>query len=365
MIRVLQVLGGLNRGGAESMIMNLYRNIDRTKIQFDFVVHSENPEKEDFYSEIIALGGSIYKFPKFSLKTVFRLKKLWNEFFETNKEYRILHSHVRSYASLYIPIAKKHGIKTIIHSHSTSNGKGFSSIVKKVMQFPLRRQADFLFACSNEAGVWLFGEKACKKPNYKFIPNAIDVEQYKPNDEIRTQYRKEFGFGNEIVYGHVGRLHEAKNHDFLLNVFAELRKKNKNVKLLIVGDGELRSQIESKIKQLDIEKDVIMTGSRADVSNVLQAMDVFLFPSKWEGLPVTVVEAQASGLPCIISNKITQDVNLSELVKVLPIDNVNVWVEEAQQPIQRMNVLDKIVEAGFDVKKVAKDLEGFYFKNNT
>ena len=170
-IRILHMIGCLEIGGSQSMIMNIYRNIDRRIIQFDFVIDKD--VKSPLYKEITQLGGKIYKMPKFNGINIIEVQSSWKKFFENHSEYKILHSHVRSYASIYLPVAKRCGVTTIIHSHNTSNGVGFPSLVKKILQFPLRYQADYLFACSKEAGEWLFGKKAIKKDNFKVIYNGI------------------------------------------------------------------------------------------------------------------------------------------------------------------------------------------------
>lgn len=359
MIRVLHVLGGLERGGAETMVMNLYREIDRTKVQFDFIIHTT--KHQAYYKEIIDLGGKVYSFPAFNGKNLFLLAKHWSQFFLEHPEYKILHSHVRSYASLYLPIAKKNGLKTIIHSHSTSNGKGVVSIVKCLMQYPLRNQADFLMACSNEAGQWLYGKKCLKKANYIFQPNAIDVEKYHFSSGVSKQYREELGLENKFVIGHVGRFHEAKNHMFLLEVFSKIASISPQAMLLLVGDGELRHVIEKKISDLQLENRVIMLGSREDVPQLMQAMDVFAFPSMWEGLPVTIVEAQAAGLHCVISEQITKDVDVSNLVTRLPITDAESWVHSILHiDTKRLDVTENIKQAGFDVKDAATNLLLFY-----
>lgn len=365
MIRILQVLGGLNRGGAEAMVMNLYRAIDRTKIQFDFIIHTN--EHQDFTDEVLSLGGRIYSFPKFRVYNYFSLMRIWDEFFKDHPEYKILHSHVRSYASLYLPIAKKHGLTTIVHSHSTSNGSGIVAMVKQFLQRSLRNKADFLFSCSKEAGMWLFGDDVIEKPNYKMIPNAIDTARYQFSPDVRKRMRDELGIKeSQLVFGHVGRFHPAKNHLFLLDVFKGVVDKNPDTLLLLVGDGELREQIENKIAELGIEKSVKLLGSRSDVADLLQAMDIFVFPSKWEGLPVTVVEAQAAGLPCFISDTVTSDVNVSELVNVLPINNgTKSWVDALLQFTPcRKDVIENIKSAGFDVNESAKALTDFYIEKH-
>lgn len=360
MIRILHVLGGLERGGAETMVMNLYRNIDHEKIQFDFIIHTK--EKQAYYQEILDMGGRIYHFPAFNGKNMFYLKRKWTQFFIKHPEYKILHSHVRSYASLYIPIAKKYGLKTIIHSHSTSNGKGASAIIKKILQFPLRYQADYLMACSNEAGQWLYGKRACKSKNYIFLSNAIDIKKYRFSNKISTEYQKKMNLENKFVIGHVGRFHEAKNHGFLLDIFAEVCKKRSDAILLLIGDGDLRESIKDKVHSLKLDNNVILAGSRDDVPQLMQAMDLFVFPSLWEGLPVTVVEAQAAGLPCLISDNITTDVDLSKLVVRLPVDDIYVWVEAIlNSEIKKSDVTSEIRRAGFDVKNSVENLTKFYY----
>ena len=358
-IRVLHMITSLNIGGSQAFVMNLYRAIDREKVQFDFVI--DHPEGIELKAEVEALGGKVYVFPGFRGTNVMQIKRAWNDFFKEHPEYKILHTHSRSYASLYIPIAKKCGLVTIAHSHSTSNGKGVTAAVKRVMQYPLRYQADYLMACSGEAGRWLYGEKACKKNNYIFMPNAIDTEKYRFSAETAQAYRKKLNLEGKFVLGHVGRFHEAKNHAFLLDVFAQIAKKRSDAVLLLVGDGELHGEIEQKIKKLKIEKQVIMTGNRNDVAQLMQAMDIFVFPSAWEGLPVTVVEAQAAGLPCLISDRITTEVDLSMLVKRLPINSPELWAENIlNMKCVRCDVSSKLKQAGFDVRDTAKRLTDFY-----
>lgn len=359
-IRVLHILNAMNRGGAESMVMNLYRAVDRSIIQFDFIVHSE--KKGEFNDEIEQLGGKIYVCPKFKGHNIFQYKLWWETFFREHKEYRILHSHIRSCASLYIPVAKKHGLKTIIHSHSTSNGKGFKSLAKKILQYPLRYQADYLVACSKEAGEWLFGKAYLRRGKYMIIPNAVDVKKFSLNENVRNDYRKQLGVEGKIVFGNVGRFHESKNHMFLLDVFSEIHRRNGNTVLMLVGDGYLRSVIENRIHQLGLDNSVILTGTRSDVPNLMQAMDVFLFPSLWEGLPVTLVEAQAAGLPCLVSDRITTDADISNLIHRLSIDDVSKWADLALSPLERHDVSQAIKSSGFDISKSVNFLTEFYKK---
>ena len=359
MIRILHMIGALEMGGSQALVMNLYRHMDREQIQFDFVL--DHPDRDDYAAEVKALGGRIYTMPGFH-GNVGEVRRAWDTFFTEHPEYKVLHSHVRSYASLYLPVAKKHGVKTTIHSHSTSNGSGLSALVKLGLQYPLRHQADVLMSCTREAGIWLFGETACRSERFFLLPNAVDVEKFRYNEAIRREYRQTLGIEDKLVVGHVGRFHEAKNHDFLLESFAGLHEQKPDSVLLLVGDGELRGEIERKIAELGIQGSVILTGNRNDVAELMQALDLLAFPSKWEGLPVTVVEAQAAGLPCLISDRITGDVDLSPLVRRLPIDSAKVWAKAMAEPAARQDVRKNIAAAGFEIRESAERLGGLYKK---
>jgi len=361
MVRILHVLGGLNRGGAETMVMNIYRSIDHNKFQFDFIIHN-NTEK-DYQDEIEMLGGRIYVFPAFKGYNFIMYRNKWDRFLDEHPEYSIVHSHVRSYASIFFPIVKRHGLKNIIHSHSTSNGFGIKSLIKKILQKPLVKQADYLFACSNVSGEWLFGKRAVKKNNYFLVKNSIDVNKYRFNTGIRNKYREELCIENKVVFGHVGRLTEPKNHIYLLKVFKEILERSPDSVLVIVGDGELKNKIIDEIKKLKLQDYVYMLGTRNDIANILQCIDVFLFPSLWEGLPITVLEAQAAGLPCIISDTITDEVKLLSNIVCLPIKNsVDLWATSALNEVDKRypQGADAVIEGGFDVGETAKWLMDFY-----
>lgn len=364
MIRILQILGGLDRGGAETMLMNLYRHVDKNSIQFDFIVHTE--EKQAYYNEILEMGGRIFSCPKYCGRNHFQYKQWWKNFFAEHPEYKIIHSHVRSTASIIFQAAKEFEVKTIIHSHSTSNGSGLKSVVKKILQYPLRNQADCFFACSRSAGEWLYGKKLAKRKKIHIIPNAIDVEKYKVCHETRKTYREQLEINETTqVYIHVGRMHQAKNHGFLLKMFSEVLKKQPDSVLLLVGDGDLRNEIETRICELNLKEHVKMLGSREDVPALLQMADCFLLPSLWEGIPVTAIEAAAAGLPCILSDKITKDVNVTGNMKFLSLDApVSVWVDallHAESPDVEHNI-KAIKESGYDMKSTAGYVEDIYRK---
>ena len=364
-IRILQVFGIMNRGGAESMLMNLYRSIDRRKIQFDFIVHTN--KKGAFDEEIESLGGTIYHCPRYSVKGVFSYRKWWKSFFASHPNYHIVHSHVRSTASIIFKIAHRFGLKTISHSHSISNGSGIKSLVKKIYQISLRKQSDYCVACSNNSAEWLFGKGIANSEHFLLLKNAIDCSVYKFNEQTRNIYRKLLGINDKKVLIHVGNFREPKNHKFLIDVFSLVKNRNSDLALLLVGDGELKNNIQNLVNKKKLQDDVFFLGQRDDVYKLLQASDLFLLPSLWEGLPVSVVEAQASGLPCIISDKITDEVVISPYVSKIPIEKgAEEWIlpiEEAiQTQINRLLSISYVIDADYDIVNNANKLEKFYLQ---
>lgn len=361
-IRVLHVIGEMNRGGAETIIMNLYREIDRSKVQFDFAVHTI--EKCAFDDEITSLGGVIYRLPRFKGTNVFQYITAWHNFLNNIQEHKIVHGHIGSCAAIYLQLAKKYGLFTIAHSHSTGTVQNITDILWKFFSYPTRFIADCFFACSNLAGLKRFGKKFNnKKTNNYILPNAIKSEKYIFSLTTRNKFRKKYNLDNFLVYGHVGRFTHAKNHLFLIDLFNELQKIDSDSRLILVGDGELRETVEGKISDLGLNDKVIITGAVDNVNEYLQAFDIFLFPSIFEGLPTTVIEAQASGLPSIISDTITEEVNITPLVKFVSLkEPLNVWVEviKGVKIMDRGDMKKVITDKGYEISKVAKWLENFY-----
>ncbi|QUG40592.1 glycosyltransferase family 1 protein [Psychrobacillus sp. INOP01] len=361
-IRVLQVFAQMNRGGAETMIMNLYRNIDRSKIQFDFIVHTE--EKCAFDDEIYKLGGKIFRVPAYKGKNHMNYVKSWRNFFEQQPEYNIIHGHVRSTAAIYLKIAKKYKLVTIAHSHSISSGTGLSAKVKDVIQYPIRNIADYLLACSKPAGEWLFGEIACKRNNFYILNNAIDTKKFVYSEKIRNGKRNEFPIKNKLVLGHVGRFNASKNHDFLIDIFKAVCDRNENAVLMLVGDGELRKTIEKKVNDLDLGEKVIFTGVREDIDELIQAMDMFVFPSLYEGLGIVLIEAQVSGLPCVVSDKIPKEAIITSNVEQVRLNNSpKIWSEVILTRLEGYERISPIVEIknhGYDIEDSQRWLQKFY-----
>ncbi len=364
MIRVLQYIGSLEQGGSQAMIMNLYRNIDRTKVQFDFVIHAGGitPLAEEAQS----MGAVIYTCPAYRMKTSREYSKWWKNFFREHPEYKIVHSHVRSTAAIVLEIAKKSGCKTIAHSHSTSSGSSISAVVKNLFQYRIRYVADYFMGCSQVAGEWLFGKKICMSDRYFNVRNAIDAKKYIYDKAIAENVRKEFDYkDDDFVIGHVGRFSEPKNHTFLLDIFNEVQKRNPEYKLLLVGDGELRGEIEKKIQNCGLEDSVTLTGVRGDVNRLMMGMDLFLFPSLYEGLGIVMIEAQATGCPCIASDGVPKEAKISESVEYIELDAAcEHWAEKIlkKERAERVDMYQTVLDAGYDIAGSAEWIQKFYMK---
>ena len=360
MIRVLHVIGSMTSGGAEAFIMNYYRNIDRSKVQFDFAVRTN--EKCFYDDEIESLGGKIYRVPAFNGKNPISYKKAWEKFFKEHTEHSIVHGHLGSAAAIYLKVAKKFGKITIAHSHNTNPPKlSLREIVWRFWSYPTRNIADYLFACGEQAGIDRYG----KKKDIIVINNAIDVDKFQYNVDARNKIRKEFAIADDkFVVGHVGRFNVQKNHLYLIDIFNKVHEKNPNAVLLLVGSGELEETVKEKVKYYNLNDSVIFAGVRKDLYDIYSAMDVFVFPSLFEGLPVVSVEAQASGIRFICSNAVKKEANITGLIDFLDLEeDIQVWVDkilEYSNGYDRKIDLNLIKEAGYDIKRQAKWLEEFY-----
>lgn len=361
-MRVLHMIGTLETGGSQSFVLNIYRNIDRNKLQFDFIV--DHPDMMDYEMEFKQLGARVFIMPMFNGRNIVEIRNAWVKFFESHHEYKVLHSHVRSYASIYLPIAKKYGLKTIIHSHSTSNGSGLIAVAKSVLQFPLRYQADYYMACSKEAGEWLFGKKVCKSDKFLVATNAIDAKVYAFNKRKREEARQELGLGDEFVLGFLARVVESKNPLFVIDVIDELLKIRPTAKLLYVGDGFLLESVKEKAKRAGIEDSIVFTGTRKDVDRMLLAMDCYLLPSFWEGLGISLIEAQASGLKCLCSEFIPSSAIVTNLVEVIPIaKGSKSWAEKSIEyaiDYKREEQYERIKSAGYNITENVDKIRDLY-----
>lgn len=356
MIRVLQVVGSLGYAGVEAVVMNYYRHIDKDNVQFDFITCS--PEKQRYDDEILETGGRIYRLPSRSRKPIQYMKEL-KKVLLYNK-YEIVHIHQNS-ASMCMDaiVAKMCRVKTIIgHSHNTScNVKWQHYLFRPFVNWFVTDK----FACSEAAGVWIFG----KRKSVKIVNNAISTDLYRWNETKREMIRKELNIQDKFVVGFVGRLHEQKNPYRMIDIFKEIKNKESKACLLIVGDGPERNNLEKVIEESNLQNDVILLGRRDDVNLLMMAMDVFLFPSLYEGLGLVAIEAQAAGLKCIVSENVPVP-NLTGLVKTLYLkDSSKVWAGNVLEPVnfERSSAQEYIRNGNYDIATETKKLESFYMNH--
>lgn len=356
-IRVLHIVTYMGRGGLETMIMNYFRHMDRSKVQFDFLVHRDF--RADYDDEIESLGGRIYRIPRL-VPWSRSYRNTLAQFFCAHPEYKIVHVHQDCLSSVALKIAKKCGIPVrIAHSHSASQDKNLKYLLKLYYKRSIPTYATELFACGEEAGRWMFHSEP-----FRVVNNAIDTNLYAYNPQRTREIRSALKIPHDaFVVGHVGRFDAVKNHTFLLDVFAEVNQQDPNSVLLLVGDGNLRPEMEKKAADLGIANRVIFTGIRSDVPDLMQAMDCFAFPSIYEGIPVTLIEAQAAGMPCIISDGVPVECAKTNLLKQIPLSaGANTWAKEilSKRCCPRQNTRETIIKSGYDIEANAQWLQDFY-----
>lgn len=363
-IRILHVIGRMDRGGAETFIMNLYRCIDRSRVQFDFV--ENHPSEAAYDSEIRSLGGRIFRCPHYNGRNHFRYTVWWKDFFRLHaREFAAVHGHLGSTAAIYLGIARNHGLYTIAHAHSVYRFS-FRTVVYYLYSFPTRFLANHFFGCSDSAGTSRYGRSVTNNPEtYTTLPCGIDTKKFAFDPLAREHLRSQLGIGNRFVVGHVGRFVSAKNHGFLLKVFSAVHHHDPDSVLLLVGDGALRPRIERKIRKLGLDSAVIFAGIQEDPSPWYQAMDVFVFPSLYEGFGMAALEAQTSGLPCILSSAVPHDCIATDLVTRLSVHNsVQKWTECILSRIAstRCSPSAQVAASGYDIQQTAQWVQDFYLK---
>lgn len=360
MIRVLHIVGKMDRAGAETMLMNLYRNIDRTQVQFDFITFTT--QKGDYDEEILALGGKII--PIIANNYIGRMLEL-TKFLTQHSEYRIVHAHMLLNNAFHLLAAKKAGVPhRISHSHNTSNGKSgaIANLYEKFAIYLNKRLSTKKIACGKEAAQYLFNTSE----NVWLLNNAIDLKLYNEISLSNKNYWKTIISDiQNLKIIQVGRLNEVKNHTFSLEIAKRLKEQHIDFTFFIVGQGPLEDLIQKKIKEYKLGKNVFMLGIRSDVPKLMAGADLMLMPSLHEGFPVVLVESQAIGLSSILSENITREVDLNlGLVEFLSLESVDTWVEalinEKNIPINRSKINKCLQSAGFDVKKNSVDLLNFY-----
>lgn len=367
MIRVLHVVTIMNRNGLENRIMDIYRNIDRNRIQFDFLVQRE--EKGMFDDEIVSLGGKIYYSKKLSPFKFFSYLKFLDSFFQIHDEYRIVHSHVNAFSTWVLLMAKKNNIPVrIAHSRTWGIEKSWKAIFKYASKLFINQTTTHKFACSRQAGEWLFGKKGVLPPNkFKVIPNSIMINKFSYNLEVRKLIREELNIKDDFyAYVNVGRFVPQKNHSFILEIFREIVNIEEKSLLFLFGEGEFKNKIIKDIDRLNLTKNVFLLGNSPDIGAYLNAMDAFIFPSLFEGFGTVVIEAQCSGLPVLASNKIPYETKITDLQEFMSLKCTSKeWANKIIDMVHKNNRTDHSKEvkmAGYDVEDTYIDLENFYLK---
>lgn len=354
-IRVLCVFSTLDRGGTESMCMNLYRNIDRNKVQFDFIKHTATIG--DFEEEIVSMGGKIYEAPRYKVYNQASYQKWWKQHLNTHPEHQIIHGHFCSISAIYFSVAHKAERITIGHSHSTSMmARGIEKAIRLKCLKEVEKHSDFCFTCSKDAGKWLFPHK-----EFTVLNNAVDTEKFKFDAAIRDGVRSELNLGDSFTVGIVGSLSEVKNPFGTIEIFKAVHNKMPGAKLLWVGGGALEQTIKQKLAEENLTDAVIMTGVCTDVDRLMQAMDIFIFPSLYEGLPVVLVEAQTAGLHCFCSEAVTTEADITGLCHFLPLGQPDLWADQIlSTDLTRHDTREAIRAAGYDIHTTAQWLQDFY-----
>lgn len=364
MKRVLMVAGNVGVGGLETMLINFVRHGDRDNIQFDFML---NYDKLGIYAEEIRkYGGEIYIMPRLKPQNVIKYPlSVWKFFKEHKGEYDIVHGNLTSVGIIYLPIAKFFGVPVrIIHAHYTSTEKNHYEKLERFMLFPLRFCADWYFACSDKAGAFCYGKKKLSKNNYRLIRNGVDCEKFEYNKHIRSEMRQELKINeDEFVLLNVGRLEEQKNQRLLIKIMSKLN--NKSVRLLIAGEGSLRNELEELIDKLGLRAKVTLLGVRHDIEKIMQAADAFILTSIFEGLPVTGIEAQAAGLPCVLADTITTEMDITGRCEFVSIyKGEEPWIKAIEKVMEypRESTAELMKKAGYNIKEEARELSRFYLK---
>lgn len=356
MIRILHIVSYMQRGGLETFLMNCYRHIDREQMQFDFIVHRSF--RADYDDEIESLGGKIYRLPRLNPFNP-GYKKALLDFFHSHPEYRIVHCHLDCMSALPLAAAKQCGVPVrIAHSHNSNQDRDWKYPLKRFYMKRIPGVATHFFACSQAAGAWMFPGQPVQVVN-----NGIDAEKFGYSPKFREEVRRELNLADNLVLGHIGRFVPQKNHAFLLDVFRQVHRRNPNTRLLLVGEGPMEAQIREKAAKLGLAEAVIFLGVRSDVERLLQGMDVFVLPSLYEGLGIVAVEAQASGLQCVLSDQVPSECKMTDNITFLPLEeSPECWAETilSLDTTARTSQSEKIRSAGFDIQTTAQWLTDFY-----
>lgn len=365
-IRVLHNIALMDTGGIETLVMNLYRHIDRERLLFDFLVH--RPQEGYYEKEIREYGGKVYRTCPFNPIKIKQYEKECKAILSSHPEYKVFHVH-QELALWPLEYAHQLGIPTrICHSHnakSVVNLKYFFFLYQKMF---VKKHCTDMFMCSPLAGEWTFGKKTVASGDVKFIKGNIETEKFRFNEQVRREVREKYGIGDKIVIGHIGRFMQQKNHMFLLEIFSIIHKKNPNTVLFLCGCGRLEDEIKKRATELGIYNDIIHIDVDPQTWRLYQAFDLFLFPSLWEGLPLTGIEAQTAGLPVLMSDVIADEtVVTNNVTKFSLAESAENWADKALgilSEFNRVDCRDQVVKAGFDVRNTAEWLQAFYIERH-
>lgn len=363
--------------GVMSVIMNYYRYIDRSKIQFDFLCFMPCQKTESYEKEIQSLGGQVY-FIKKPGSSIDSMKMLVSFFREHTAEYSWLHNHEVYLSFILEPLAKQYGVKNfIVHCHATKySDRSAAAFRNRILCFPIRFMKCRRFACSEVAGAFLYGKKALKEKKVYLLHNAIDIRKYAFHSETRQQIRNDLNLKDSFVIGHIGRFVPQKNHKFLIRIFSELLKENASVKLVLVGDGPLRQEIKQLCEHEKIDNNILFLGQQKEIGKLLSAMDILVLPSIFEGLGIVLLEALANGLPAFASEYVPSEVNISSTIQFLPL-NESQWISslnsfmmqssgwERQQIFQGDRLIQLFQEHHYEIRNEAWRLEAYYENPDT
>lgn len=357
-LKIAQIIGNAKSGGVISCVLNFFRNIDRNKFQFDFYTYGESP----FDEEIRQLGGRIFIIP--NVLGFFKSVKAMKTYF-AKENYYAVHAHLTSLSFVPLCAAKRAKIKyRICHAHSTSHRSEKVWLVKNTLKHLSRLYPTHLAGCSRYACCWLYGKR--KGREAFVLKNAIDLSRFKRDDGKSAKLKEEYGLAGKKVIGNIGRFEFQKNQLFLLDAFAMLALERDDVDLALVGGGKLQSDIESRISELKLENRVHVYTEKKQVEDYFALFDLFALPSRFEGLGMVAVEAQAMGIPCLLSSEITQEVDVTKTCRFLPIEKSGEWADTIEEMLRcpHYDEMAKVIAGGYDIKEEAKVLEEFYFKLN-
>ena len=361
-LHILHVVGAMNIGGIENMLMTSMPHMKEKGIIFDFAVHGKESGVHE--KEIAELGGKVYHLPKFRGINIISYVRAWQCLLKNHPELIIIHGHMTSTASIYLMMAKYYGRVSIAHSHSTStSGNKMMYFCKRVLEYPLRYLSDYLFACSTDAANYRFGKGTSNRSNYRLWLNAIDMEKFRPSATKRQEYREKLNIADNVtVIGHVGRMVPAKNHKFLLEIFKEYQRINPVSKLLLIGDGPLKNVIETWTKKLKIADSTIFAGAVDNPADYLSVMDIFCFPSAYEGLSVSLIEAQINEKICLGSDVIPKEVKISDNLQFLSLySSPKMWAEKIIS-LQKTEETNVTINNCYDINNVSVKVFELYHR---